>query len=83
VKWVVGGGFSVFYKGLKDGRMKFGPAFMLVDGSGALRAVYRTAVPDIDIIMRDIGLLKEEAHNINGPSKYAYKAAHLFLCYPK
>jgi protein SCO1/2 len=56
---------------------------MLVDGSGIIRAEYRTATPDMAIIERDINLLLEEAENIDGPSRYAYEAAHLFLCYPR
>ncbi|MCP5096613.1 MAG: SCO family protein [Chloroflexi bacterium] len=83
VRWVVGGGFAVFYKELEEGAIKFDPAFMLVDGSGIIRAEYRTATPDMAIIERDINLLLQEAENIDGPSRYAYEAAHLFLCYPR
>ena len=81
LKSVIGGGFSTYYTEKEDG-IKFDPAFMLVDGNGVLRAEYRTAVPDTDIILRDINLLVEEAHNSTGPQKLAYEAAHLFLCYP-
>lgn len=83
LKWVVGGGFSVYYKTDDPANIKLDPAFMLVDGGGILRAEYRTAVPDIDIILRDIGLLAKEAVNRDGAAKYAYEAAHLFLCYPR
>ena len=85
LKSVIGGGFSVYYKHPQDGagEIKLDPAFMLVDGNGILRAEYRTAVPDIDIIVRDMGLLVQEAHNSDGPARYAYEAAHLFLCYPR
>lgn len=81
LKSVIGGGFSTYYTE-KDGGIKFEPAFMLVDGNGVLRAEYETAVPDLNIILRDINLLVEEAHNSTGPQKLAYEAAHLFLCYP-
>lgn len=81
LKSVIGGGFSTYYT-KKDGEVKFDPAFMLVDGNGILRAEYRTATPDSDILLRDINLLVEEAHNGTGPQKLAYEAAHLFLCYP-
>ncbi|MBE2220758.1 MAG: SCO family protein [Anaerolineae bacterium] len=81
IKSVIGGGFSTYYTE-KEGKIKFDPAFMLVDGNGILRAEYRTAVPDTAIILRDINLLVEEAHNSTGPQKLAYEAAHLFLCYP-
>ncbi|MCP4362422.1 MAG: SCO family protein [Chloroflexi bacterium] len=82
IRSVIGGGFSIFYTEKENG-IKFDPAFMLVDGNGILRAEYRTAVPDTNIILRDIGLLAEEAHNSEGASKLAYEAAHLFLCYPR
>ncbi|PID85362.1 MAG: hypothetical protein CSA11_05650 [Chloroflexi bacterium] len=81
IKSVVGGGFSTYYTP-KDGEVKFDPAFMLVDGSGILRAEYRTAAPEKAILLRDINLLVEEAHNSSGPQRLAYEAAHLFLCYP-
>ena len=81
LKSVIGGGFSTYYN-QKDSGLVFDPAFMLVDGSGVLRAEYRTAVPDTNILLRDINLLVEEAHNTTGPQKLAYEAAHLFLCYP-
>ena len=81
IKSVIGGGFSTYYSQKEDG-IVFDPAFMLVDGNGILRAEYRTAVPDTDILLRDINLLVEEAHNSVGAQKLAYEAAHLFLCYP-
>lgn len=83
VRWVIGGGFAVFYKALDEGSYKLDPALMLVDGAGVLRAEYRRVSPDIDIVMRDIGLLVDEAHNSDGASNVAYEAAHLFLCYPR
>ncbi len=82
IKSVVGGGFSVYYATREDG-IRFDPAFMLVDGAGLWRAEYRTAAPDVDIILRDINLLAEEAQHADGPSRLAYEAAHLFLCYPR
>ena len=83
VRWVVGGGFSTFYKEEENGRFRLDPGMMLIDGAGVLRAEYRRGLPEFDIVMRDIGLLVEEAHNSDGASKYAYEAAHLFLCYPR
>ena len=83
IRWVVGGGFSTYYKVLDNGAFKLAPSFMLVDGAGILRAEYRSHVPAFDIVIRDIGLLVDEAQNKDGPSKYAYEAAHLFLCYPR
>ena len=82
LKSVIGGGFSLFYQQQEDGAFALDPGFMLIDGNGIMRAEYRTAVPEIDIILRDIGLLVEEAQNSNGAAKLGYEAAHLFLCYP-
>jgi len=83
VRWVIGGGFSTFYKELDDGSYQLAPDMMLVDGAGILRAEYRRGLPAFNIVMRDIGLLVDEAHNSDGVNKYAYEAAHLFLCYPR
>jgi len=33
-------------------------------------------------VLRDIALLTDEAKNSQGAARYAYEAAHLFLCYP-
>lgn len=83
VRWVIGGGFSTYYKQLDDGTYQIDPDMMLVDGAGWLRAEYRRGLPDFNIVMRDIGLLVEEAHNSDSATQYVYEAAHLFLCYPR
>jgi protein SCO1/2 len=83
VKWVVGGGFGLYYDWRDDGTIKLDPGTMLVDGAGILRAEYRTAAPDVETILRDITLLLEEAENNEGALRYAYEAAHLFSCYPR
>ena len=83
LKWLIGGGFGVYYDQREDGEIRFDPAFMLVDGASVLRAEYRTAVPDVDRILRDIRLVTEEVHNRQGVANLAYDAAHLFLCYPR
>lgn len=82
LKSVIGGGFSLFYQQKDDGSFDLDPGFMLIDGNGIMRAEYRTAVPEVDIIVRDIGLLIEESQNSKGAAKIGYEAAHLFLCYP-
>ncbi|MCB8981645.1 MAG: SCO family protein [Ardenticatenaceae bacterium] len=83
LKSVIGGGFGVYYDDFEDGRIKLDPAFFLVDGSGLIRAEYRTAAPDVDIIMRDFGLLAAEVDHSEGIYRFAYEAAHLFSCYPR
>lgn len=80
---VIGGGFNVYYKAQEDGRFKLDPAFYLVDGSGLIRAEYLADSPDIDIILRDMGLLAAEVDNSEGIYRFAYEAAHLFSCYPR
>ena len=94
LKQVIGNGFTTYYgprggqDGPKvgeqeDGEFDLDPAFILVDGWGIMRAEYRTAEPDVDLIMRDIDLIATEARNSKGATRYAYEAAHLFVCYPR
>lgn len=83
VRWVVGGGFGIYYKERDEGGYTFDPGVMLVDWNGILRAEYISGTPDVDIILRDINLLVEEVYNSDGAARYAYEAAHLFSCYPR
>lgn len=83
---VVGGGFQVFYSEPKSeagGRVDFEPRYVLVDHLGIIRAEYRTAEPDPELITRDIDLILNEANNSDGIARLGYEAAHLFLCYPR
>lgn len=82
LKQVIGGPFNTYYTQNSDGTFTFDPTFVLVDGWGIQRARYRSAMPDLGILLRDIQLLANEVHNSKGITKYAYEAAHLFLCYP-
>lgn len=83
LKRAVGGGFQVYYAPAADGAFEFDPALVLVDGWGIIRAEYRTAAPALDRLVRDIRLVAEEARNSSGVGRYAYEAAHLFLCYAR
>ncbi|MCS6910778.1 MAG: SCO family protein [Anaerolineales bacterium] len=83
LKHLIGGGFGIYYQVRPDGTLVLDPAFMLVDGNGLLRAEYRTANPNLDIILRDIRLVAMEAVHSAGPGRLAYEAAHLFVCYPR
>ncbi len=83
LKQIIGAGFSTYYQARDDGSFEFDPAFVLVDGWGIIRAKYKSATPDLAIIERDLGLLAQEVKNSEGVGRYAYEAAHLFLCYPK
>ncbi len=91
-RMAVGQGFSVYYAEPKmtqsqDGNpvraITFDPRYILVDGWGIIRAEYRTAEPDPDLLERDVNLLVQEARNSNGLVKLGYEAAHLFACYPR
>ena len=85
-KYVVGGGFSVYYKNIagSEGQttLQLDPRFVLVDGWGIIRAEYRTAELNISTVLRDIGYLEAEIQNSKGVGRFAYEAAHLFRCYP-
>jgi protein SCO1 len=82
LKQIIGAGFRTYYQEREGGAFDYDPVFVLVDGWGIQRAVYRTATPDIDMIRRDFGLIAREVENSVGVNRFAYEAAHLFLCYP-
>jgi len=82
LKNVIGGGFGVYYQPNASADFTFEPMFVLVDGTGIVRARYRTATPELAIIERDLSLIASEARNSTGAARFAYEAAHLFLCYP-
>ncbi len=85
-RYVVGGGFSVYYKNIKDqngvSSIKFEPRYVLVDGWGIIRAEYRGVELNVARVLRDAGYLQSEIRNSQGVARYAYEAAHLFRCYP-
>jgi protein SCO1/2 len=83
LKYMIGGGFYTYYDQRPDSTFEFDPAFMLVDGWGILRAEYRQPTLDLAIVERDLGLIVKEYEQSEGASRYAYEAAHLFLCYPR
>ena len=83
LKNVIGVGFRTYFNQEADGTFTVDPVFALVDGMGILRATYRTASPDISRLTRDLGLVVAEVRNSTGVNRYAYEAAHLFMCYAK
>ncbi len=85
LRYVIGGGFEVYYEPQEDGEFTFDPAFILVDGWGIIRGEYRyeTVMPNRERIVRHINVLGEELRNSKGAAKVAYEAAHLFLCYAR
>jgi len=83
LKTVIGGGFEVYYQPRADGGFTFDPVYILVDGWGIIRGEYRyrTLTPDVERIVRHIGVLAREVQQSHGAARLAYEAAHLFLCY--
>ncbi len=82
LKYLVGGGFELYYREGPAGRIEFEPGLVLVDGVGVLRAMYRGSLPSSQEVLRDLETLMAEIQNSKGWTRYAYEAAHLFLCYP-
>ncbi|BAS27799.1 SCO family protein [Limnochorda pilosa] len=86
VKLAVGSGFGLYYeppvqvgKGL---RFVYEPTVIVVDGGGTVRGRYPAAAIDPEILVRDVGLLVEEA-DAAGASRLLFAGAHLFLCYAR
>jgi protein SCO1 len=83
LKQIIGGGFGLYYAARPDATFEFDPTFVLVDGTGIVRARYRGVTLNLNTLQRDIELIAQEAQNSHGAMRLAYEAAHLFLCYPK
>lgn len=88
-KYVVGGGFGLYYEketltegNEADYRINSEPRFVLVDGWGIIRAVYRTDALDVERVIRDMGFIAGEVRHSQGIARIAYEGAHLFQCYP-
>jgi protein SCO1/2 len=83
LKSIIGEGFGVYYAPTSAGTFEYDPVFVLVDGLGVVRAEYRyrTEAPDANRLIRHLSMLGEEVRNSTGLTKYAYEAAHYFLCY--
>lgn len=85
IREVIGGGFGVYYRqvpGQAGDVFSFTSRFVLVDAQGTMRAEYRGPTLDTLRVMDDIRRLRREA-SAGGLSRYAYEAAHLFLCAPR
>lgn len=82
LKYMVGGGFEIYYRRDETDAVQFRPGLVLVDGVGILRAIYRDGLPTLEEVQRDLGILATEIEHSKGLTRYAYEAAHLFLCYP-
>lgn len=82
LKTLVGAGLKVYYGPDGEGGYRLDPALFIVDGWGILRAEYRYRLPKPDRLLRDVGLVVQEARAATGIGRLAYEAAHLFACYP-
>jgi protein SCO1 len=88
-KYIIGGGFGIYFgqeaggdSTQEDPKISLEQRFVLVDGWGIIRAVYRGDTFEVDRVMRDLKWLVAETKNSNGVASLAYEAAHLFRCYP-
>lgn len=80
LKGIIGDGFKVYYQKEASDTFTFDSTFVLVDDQGFIRARYRTNTLDVERVMRDIGLVVKEVQESTGVRRYAYDAAHLFVC---
>jgi protein SCO1/2 len=83
LKTIIGSGFETYYAEKPDGSFAYDPTYVLVDGWGIIRGEYQyqTIISNVDRIVRHVGVVVEEIQNSVGSARYAYEAAHLFLCY--
>lgn len=88
-KYIIGGGFGVYFtheaetdSAEEDLKITLEQRFVVVDGWGIIRAVYRGDTFEVDRVMRDLRWLMSETKNSKGVASLAYEAAHLFRCYP-
>lgn len=82
LKLLLGGELGIYY-GEPDasGQIPHEQNLLLVDGNGVLRARYNGEALDQGRLLRDVGMVAEEAGS-TGVMRQVYEASHLFLCYP-
>ncbi|MCS6841713.1 MAG: SCO family protein [Roseiflexus sp.] len=81
LKQLIGGEYGVYYR-VNGETIDLDQRVVLVDETGLLRAEYDGTRLDPAIILRDIGLVEQEA-NSSDAARPIYEAAHLFVCYPR
>lgn len=81
LKQLVGGEYGVYYR-LDGETVHLDQRVVLVDETGLLRAEYDGMRLDPAIVLRDIGLVEQEA-NSSDAARPIYEAAHIFVCYPR
>lgn len=84
VRLAVGAGLGIYVGQIAEAsnRVSYDPGVALVDDVGYLRGRYNLDGSDDKRLLRDIGLLAAEVQ-AEGSERALYKAAHLFLCYPR
>ncbi|MCS6939212.1 MAG: SCO family protein [Roseiflexus sp.] len=81
LKQLIGGEYGVYYR-VNGETIDLDQRVVLVDETGLLRAEYDGARLDPAIVLRDIGLVEQEA-NSSDVARPIYEAAHIFVCYPR
>lgn len=81
LKQLIGGGYGVYYR-IEGDDVELDQRAVLVDETGLLRAEYDGVRLNPAIVMRDIGLVEQEA-NSSEAARPIYEMAHLFVCYPR
>jgi protein SCO1/2 len=82
LKQLIGGEYGVYYRVNGETVDLVDLRVVLVDETGLLRAEYNGARLDPAIVLRDIGLVEQEATSSDAV-RPIYEAAHLFVCYPR
>lgn len=84
VRFAVGAGMGVYVGPQPEPgqRVSYEPTLVLVDDQGWVRGRYGVRSADERSLLRDISLLAAEV-KAQGAERALYKAAHLFLCYPR
>lgn len=82
LKQLIGGEYGVYYRVNGEAIDLVDQRVVLVDETGLLRAEYDGTRLDPAIVLRDIGLVEQEA-NSSTAARPIYEAAHIFVCYPR
>src|SRR5690606_16654601 len=84
LRFAVGAGMGVYVGPQPEAgeRLSYEPTLVLVDDQGWVRGRYGIRSVDERSLLRDVSLLAAEV-KAEGAERALYKAAHLFLCYPR
>ncbi len=82
VRALVGGELGIYYADpVGDAPIDHTRQVLLIDQTGLIRARYDARALSEETVLRDIGLVQQEAAS-GELSKPMYELAHLFVCYP-